>query len=370
MRSISLWAALVLLVGGSVFGQQSVTVKGVTYIGAELIKEYPQSVFVSHATGKSFLNKADLSSDDAQALGITSPVVDPFQQALDKDFHDLQSGKGYVPAAPPPPARTSSTPPPPQRIVAPRSTPHPSSIAAVQQEFSEFVERKSLPQSSAGSADPRRAQETALPDQPWMGNFDASTVRIAMFKRGLLPLKESEARDLFSGRGVSSMSSRCALDAVKAAKVMLGQLGPEHLPLPYKEVLRRSAPPAARAPVATARRTTSVPFDPSIFPAGTVSPSVPAGASTFAAGAAPIHAHPVASAGGDPHVHRMWHGADGSSATQQGNVLFHSDGRISHGAFPAGGQFNTFHSSDGSVHHQSGNAMFPAGGGAGMFGAP
>lgn len=261
MRSISLWAALALLVGGSVFGQQSVTVKGVTYIGAELIKEYPQSVFVSHASGRSFLNKADLSADDAQALGITSPVADPFQQALDKDFRDLQAGRSYVPAALPPPARTSSPPPPPQRTVAPRPTPHPSSIAAVQQEFNYFIENGRLPQSSAGSADPRRAQETALPNQPWMGNFDAASVRIAMFKRGLLPLKESEARDLFSGRGVSSMSSRCALDAVKAAKVMLGQLGPEHLPLPYKEVLRRSAPPTARAPVARASSRTVSGFD-------------------------------------------------------------------------------------------------------------
>ena len=276
MRSIAQCAAAILgafLVCASAFGQQSVTVKGITYVSAELVKEYPKSVQIRHATGIDFVNKADLTAEDTHALGITSPVVDPFQQALDKDFYDLQSGKSYVPAAPPPPERTSSTPPPPQRIVAPRSTPHPSSIAAVPQESARFVENKSVPQSSAGS---RRVQETALPNQRWMGTMDASSVRIAMFKRGLLPLKESEARDLFSGREISSMSSRCALEAFEAAKVMLGQLGPEHLPLPYKVVLRRSAPTTARAPAATARRTTSVPFDPSIFPAGNGISAAPA----------------------------------------------------------------------------------------------
>ncbi len=49
-----------------------VTANGVTYEDAELIKEYPQSVYISHASGKSFLNKADLSADDAQGLGVTS----------------------------------------------------------------------------------------------------------------------------------------------------------------------------------------------------------------------------------------------------------------------------------------------------------
>lgn len=354
---MTLWTVVVSGIAVSTVGslaQQSVTVRGVTYVGAELLKEYPQSIFIKHATGRSFVSKTDLSAEDARALGVTSPVADAFQDALDKDFHDLQGGKSYEPSAPPAYARQALNPASPRRVAAPRPTPHPSSIAAVQQEFRHFVETGDVPKPAATSAASRRAQEIILPDQPWMGNFDTSSVRLAMFKRGLLPLKESEARDLFAGREISSLSDRTALDAVKAAKVMLGQLGPEHLPRDYRALLRRGAPPAARVAASAPKSPTSIPFDSSIYPAAV----------------APAHAQPVAATSGDAHVHRMWHGADGSTATQVGNALFHSDGRISHGAFPAGGQFNTFHGSDGSVHHQSGNAMFPAGGGAGMFGAP
>jgi hypothetical protein len=233
------------------------------------------------------------------------------------------------------------------------------------------VVAQSRTESSISGNSTTAKKQKVLPDQPWVAPMASSSARLVFFQRGLLPLKESEARDLFSGREISPLSSRCALDAVKAAKVMLGLLGPERLPQDYRKIARRIDPRRVSASAtATAGGSTSVPFDPSIFPVGTAPASVPSGSSAFTAGPAPIHAHPVAAADGDPHVHRMWHGADGSSATQQGNVLFHSDGRISHGAFPAGSQFNTFHSSDGSVHHQSGNAMFPAGGGAGMFGAP
>jgi hypothetical protein len=73
IRWLSLHTAVIfgsLLIGFNVFGQQSVTIKGVTYVDAELIKEYPQSVYISHAAGKGFVNKADLSADDAQALGV------------------------------------------------------------------------------------------------------------------------------------------------------------------------------------------------------------------------------------------------------------------------------------------------------------
>lgn len=167
------------------------------------------------------------------------------------DIVDRKAGRSHVPTALPPPERTSSTPPPPQRTVAPRPTPHPSSIAAVQQEFSEFVERRSLPQSSTGSADSRPKQETALPNQPWMGNFDASSARLKLFQNGFLPLKRSEAQILKAGGELSEKADVTALDAFKAAKVMLGQLGPEQLPPAYKRLLTRptvrGAPPRTRA---------------------------------------------------------------------------------------------------------------------------
>jgi hypothetical protein len=282
-----------LLVGGSVFGQQSVTVKGVTYVGAELIKEYPQSIYIKHASGKTFVKKNDLSADDAQALGITSPVADPFQQALDKDLRDLQAGKSHAPAAPTPAAQRPSTTPPVAAVLASRGNDAMNQWAQLggvvgvePEEMQDANKARSQrqvanggrSQSSSGSTDPRRTQATALPNQRWMGTMDSSSVRLAMFTQGLLPLKESEARDLFSGREISPLSSRCALDAVKAAKVMLGLLGPEHLPQGYRKIARRSDPPTA-----TARRTASVPFDPAIFPAGSVPAALPSGSSTSAA---------------------------------------------------------------------------------------
>jgi hypothetical protein len=181
-----------------------------------------------------------------------------------------------------------------------------------------------------------------------------------------LSYKEEQARkrlEYYQGMDgsidrASAMASREEKEAYIAQEVRRGNLPSSELPEAYggrpKRGTQRSRQMQLSDNAESIRMRGGVPFDPAIFPAGT----------------APVHAHPLAAAGGDPHVHRMWHGADGSSATQQGNVLFHSDGRMSHGAFPAGGQLNTFHSSDGSVHHQSGNAMFPAGGGAGMFGAP
>jgi len=74
MRWLIVWTAALgstVFFGGNLFAQQSLTVKGVTYADAALIKEYPMSVFVSHASGKAFINKADLSAQDAQALGVS-----------------------------------------------------------------------------------------------------------------------------------------------------------------------------------------------------------------------------------------------------------------------------------------------------------
>jgi hypothetical protein len=313
------------------FALSSLTVKGVTYSDAKLIKEYPQSAYISHATGRIFIQKSELSDKDANALNITRPVVDSFQQALDRDFRDLKAGKIHA-ASPLSPLEGQPQPLQPAQQI---STPQPTA--------------KVRPSSAAS-----RAQRTALPKQRYMRPFDPSTVRLAMFSEGILPLKESEARDLFDGREISPLSSRCALDAFKAAKVMLGQLGPEHLPQQYRALVQPIANVASRVTAAAPRGPNSIPFEPSMS----------------AASVAPTHTRPVATMGVDSHVHRIWHGADGSSATQVGNALFHSDGSISHGSSPAGGQFNTFHGSDGSVYHQSGAAMFPAGGGAGMFGAP
>lgn len=253
MRVAALQTAIVygvLLAGGICLAQQTVTVKGVTYVGAELIKEYPQSAYIKHASGRGFVNKADLSADDARALGVTNPTVsasttnDPFQRLLDKDFQDLESGKRHVPAVPRPLEQHSSTPQHPYTH-HPRPTPHPSSIAAVQQEFNHFVKHGSLPQPPADS---RRAKGVVLPDQPWMGEMDASSVRLKLFQKGFLPLKRSEFSAALGGQGLSPSSDVTALDAVKAAQVMLGQLGPEHLPPRYKKLLRRSAPSKARAP--------------------------------------------------------------------------------------------------------------------------
>ena len=73
MRLVALQTAIVhgvLLAGGICLAQQTVTVKGVTYVEAELIKEYPQSVYISHAAGKDFVNKADLSAGERLAAFI------------------------------------------------------------------------------------------------------------------------------------------------------------------------------------------------------------------------------------------------------------------------------------------------------------
>ncbi len=76
MRLAALQIAIVygvLLAGGICLAQQTVTVKGVTYVGAELIKEYQHSVYISHTAGRGFINKADLTAQQAQELGVSAP---------------------------------------------------------------------------------------------------------------------------------------------------------------------------------------------------------------------------------------------------------------------------------------------------------
>lgn len=75
MRLVALQTAIVygvLLAGGICLAQQTVTVKGVTYVDAELIKEYPHSVYISHTAGRGFINKADLTAQQAQVLGVSA----------------------------------------------------------------------------------------------------------------------------------------------------------------------------------------------------------------------------------------------------------------------------------------------------------
>ena len=70
----------VVFLPACLFAQHSLTVKGETYVGAELIKEYPQSVYISHAAGRTFINKADLSAEDSRVLGVGgSTTTDPTQ---------------------------------------------------------------------------------------------------------------------------------------------------------------------------------------------------------------------------------------------------------------------------------------------------
>ena len=111
LRTVVIFAFL--LVGSSLFGQQSVTVKGVTYVDAELIKEYPQSVYIRHAAGKSFVNKADLSTEDSDALGIGGPATNQTLSSSDESLKESQESSGKAPtaAAAAEPLQTSNGPP-------------------------------------------------------------------------------------------------------------------------------------------------------------------------------------------------------------------------------------------------------------------
>jgi hypothetical protein len=98
MRWLIAWTAIfgsTVFFGGSLFAQQSMTVNGVTYTDAELIQEYPQSVYISHADGRTFINKMDLTPEHVEALGVTRPVTDAFQEGLDRDLREFREGQSY-----------------------------------------------------------------------------------------------------------------------------------------------------------------------------------------------------------------------------------------------------------------------------------
>jgi hypothetical protein len=264
MRSITPWAAMAFLVVTSVFGQQSVVIKGRTYYGAELIQEYPQSVYVSHTEGREFFQKSILSAEAVSALGVTNPVTDAFQERLDNDLSELQQGLSRNPAPGPGSANPSSTSRPQQRALVMGPTRHAAVAVDAQRQGYRATTAPPRPNPVATKNDRR----ISLPDQPWMKPMDSSGARLGLFSRGFLPLKKEEAKKLFAGEELSPLSSRCALNAFKAAKVMLGDLSPDLLPREYKQLLRRSAPSTARAPAAAARSPTSGAPDSPMFPAG------------------------------------------------------------------------------------------------------
>lgn len=47
-------------------------VDGVEYANWSLVKEYPQSVFIQHSSGRTFVDKAKLSAADMEAMGLSS----------------------------------------------------------------------------------------------------------------------------------------------------------------------------------------------------------------------------------------------------------------------------------------------------------
>lgn len=96
---------IILLSSALIVSAQSssveVTANGVTYVDAELIKEYPQSVYISHAAGKSFVNKADLSAEDSDALGLGGTAKDQSFPSSDKVSEERQESSSKASIAPP-----------------------------------------------------------------------------------------------------------------------------------------------------------------------------------------------------------------------------------------------------------------------------
>lgn len=96
---------IILLSSALVVSAQSssveVTADRVTYVDAELIKEYPQSVYISHAAGKSFVNKADLSAEDSDALGLGGTAKDQSFPSSDKVSEERQESSSKASIAPP-----------------------------------------------------------------------------------------------------------------------------------------------------------------------------------------------------------------------------------------------------------------------------
>ena len=90
-----------LLIVGNCFGQHSVKAKGTTYVDAELIKEFPKSVFISHAAGKSFINKGDLSAEDFLALGIGGTATGQSLSSSEDLPDGSQESSSKVSPAPP-----------------------------------------------------------------------------------------------------------------------------------------------------------------------------------------------------------------------------------------------------------------------------
>jgi hypothetical protein len=162
MRWLIAWTAILsstVFFGGNLFAQQSLTVKGVTYADAELIKEYPQSVYISHTTGLVFIKRADLSAEDLRALGISNPSTDPFQATLDKDFQEFQSGNTHLPSALSPVERPAPTPSPSPPVTVARPPPHPSSIAAIQKQWRDYHDgRTDHPLSVGAGSAPARGE--------------------------------------------------------------------------------------------------------------------------------------------------------------------------------------------------------------------
>jgi S1-C subfamily serine protease len=96
---------IILLSSALIVSAQSssveVTADGVTYVDAELIKEYPQSVYISHAAGKSFVNKADLSAEDSDALGLGGTATDQSFSSSDNASEERQESSSKASIAPP-----------------------------------------------------------------------------------------------------------------------------------------------------------------------------------------------------------------------------------------------------------------------------
>ena len=96
---------IILLSSALIVSAQSssveVTANGVTYVDVVLIKEYPQSVYISHAAGKSFVNKADLSAEDSDALGLGGTATDQSFSSSDKASEERRESSSKTSIAPP-----------------------------------------------------------------------------------------------------------------------------------------------------------------------------------------------------------------------------------------------------------------------------
>jgi hypothetical protein len=80
--STRIWSAMALFLV-AVFtvslraGGDSLTVDGVEYTNWSLVKEYPQSVFIQHEGGRTFINKSKLAAADLELMGIEAGATAP-----------------------------------------------------------------------------------------------------------------------------------------------------------------------------------------------------------------------------------------------------------------------------------------------------